>query len=134
MNFHGVCRRHLATIIVLVGSAWMVAVGAQTGGTGSFGSARLGGAGGYSKGFGGGFGGVPRGSSVISHGATGFSVYSQQGVTRVIGVPRVSRKILLPDGRSSHVIGDGKGGAYVFGAQGNHRVFGNRRLFGNDGP
>ena len=126
MNFHGVCRRHLATIIVLVGSAWMVAVGAQTGGTGSFGSARLGGAGG--------FGGVPRGSSVISHGATGFSVYSQQGVTRVIGVPRVSRKILLPDGRSSHVIGDGKGGAYVFGAQRNHRIFGNRRLFGNDGP
>ena len=131
MNTHGVCRRHLATIIVLVGSAWMVAVGAQTG---SFGSARLGGAGGYSKGFGGGFGGVPRGSSIISHGATGFSVYSQQGVTRVIGVPRVSRKILLPDGRSSHVIGDGKGGAYVFGAQGNHRILGNRRLFGNDGP
>ncbi len=134
MNIHGASRRRLATISVLVVSSWMVAAGTQAGGTGGFGSARLGGAGSYSGGFGGGFGGLPRGSSVITHGTTGFSVYSQQGVTRVIGVPKVSKRILLPNGRSSRVIGDGKGGAYVFGAQGNHRIFGNRRLFGNDGP
>jgi hypothetical protein len=134
MNTHGPSRRRLGTIGVLIVSSWMLAAGAQAGGTGSFGSARLGGAGNYSGSFGGGFGGLSRGSSVINHGGTGFSVYSQQGVTRVIGMPQVSRTILLPNGRSSRVIGDGKGGAHVFGAQGNHRIFGNRRLFGNDGP
>ena len=133
MNIHGASRRRLGTISVLIVSSWMIAAGAQAGGTGSFGSARLGGAGSYSGGVGG-FAGLSRGSSVINHGGTGFSVYSQQGVTRVIGVPQVSRTILLPNRRSSHVIGDGKGGAYVFGAQGNHRIFGNRRLFGDDGP
>lgn len=131
MNVHGASRRRWGTIGVLIMSSWMVAAGAQAGGTSGFGSARLGGGvGSYS----GGFGGLSRGSSIINHGGTGFSIYSQQGVTRVIGVPRVSRTILLPGGRSSRVIGDGKGGAYVFGAQGNHRILGNRRLIRNDGP
>ena len=130
MNIHSVFRRFFGTISVLIVISWMIGVSAQTRGTGSFGSARVGGAASYS----GSFGGLPRGSSVINHGSTGFSIYSQQGVTRVIGVPQVSRKILLPGGRSTQVIGDGSGGAYVFGAQGNHRILGNRRLFGNDGP
>ena len=130
MNIQGVSVRRSRTIGVLIVSSWMIAVSAQTGGTGSFGSARLGGTGSYS----GGFGGLPRGSSVISHGGTGFSIYSQQGVTRVIGVPQVSRKNLLPNRRSTQIIGDGRGGVYVLGAQGNHRILGNRRLFGNSGP
>ena len=133
MNVLGSCRRRLALIIVLTVGAWMMGANTQAGGTlgtGSFGGARLGGAGGYS----GGFGGLPRGSSIISHGGTGFSIYSQRGVTRVIGQPKVSRRILLPGGRSALAIGDGKGGSHVYGAPGNHRIFGNRRLFGDDGP
>jgi hypothetical protein len=127
VNIHSVFWRFFGTISVLIVISWMIGVSAQTR---SFGSARVGGAASYS----GSFGGLPRGSSVINHGGTGFSIYSQQGVTRVIGVPQVSRKILLPGGRSAQVTGDGSGGAYVFGAQGNHRILGNRRLFGNDGP
>ena len=130
MSIHNPASRPLATIVLLLMSAWMAAVGAQSSGTGGFGGARIGATGGYS----GGFSGLARGSSVISHGATGFSIYSQQGVTRVIGVPRVSRKILLPNGNSARAIGDGRGGVSVFGAPGNHRIPGNRPLFGNDGP
>jgi hypothetical protein len=102
-------------------------------GGGQFGGARIGGAGGYS-GYSGGLGGMQLRSSVIRHGNTGFSIYSQRGVTRVIGEPPVSRKILLPDGRSAQMIGDGSGGAYVFGSSGNHRIIGNRSVFGDDGP
>ncbi len=99
-------------------------------GTSSFGGVRISGVGGYS----GGIGGLPRGSSIITHRGTGFSIYSQRGVTRVIGQPRVSQRILLPDGGSALAIGDGRGGARLYGAPGNHRIFGNRRLFGDDGP
>ena len=127
MSIHNPTRRPLATIVLLLMSAWMVAVGAQSSG---FGGARIGATGGYS----GGFTGLARGSSVISHGATGFSIYSQQGVTRVIGVPQVSRKIFLPNGNSARAIGDGRGGVSVSGAPGNHRIPGNRALFGKDGP
>lgn len=133
MNFFRAYRRRLGIITVLMMGSWMLCAGAQAGGTigtSSFGGARIGGMGGYS----GGIGGLPRGSSVITHRGTGFSIYSQRGVTRVIGQPRVSKRILLPDGRSTLVIGDGRGGAYVFGAQGYHRILGNRRLFGDDGP
>ena len=121
------------TITVLTMGSWMMGVGAQAGGTigtSSFGGARIGGMGGYS----GGIGGLARGSSVITHRGTGFSIYSQSGVTRVIGQPRVSKRILLPDGRSARVMGDGRGGATIYGAPGNHRIFGKRRLFGHDGP
>jgi hypothetical protein len=118
----------------LLGS-WMLVLTAHaagTGGMGGFGAARIGGAGGYSS-YSGGFGGLRSGSSVIRHGTTGFSIYTQQGVTRVIGEPPVYRRILLPDGRSARVVGDGQGGASLYGAPGNHRIFGNRRLFGDDG-
>ena len=71
---------------------------------------------------------------MINHGGTGFSIYSQQGVTRVIGVPQVSEKVFLPNGQSARVIGDGRGGASVFSAPGNHRILGSRRLLRNDGP
>ena len=37
-------------------------------------------------------------------------------------------------GASALAIGDGRGGARLYGAPGNHRIFGNRRLFGDDGP
>jgi hypothetical protein len=128
--------RRLRIITVLTVGSWMMGVNAQAGGTigtGSFGGARVGGIGVFS-GYSAGFGGLPRGSSVINHGGTGFTIYSQRGVTRVIGQPQVSKKILLPDGRSAQMIGDGRGGAYIFGAPGNHRILGNRRLFGDDGP
>ena len=117
-------------VVVLLVSAWMVAASAQSSGARGFGSARIGMTGGYS----GGFGGAARGSSVISHGATGFSIYSQQGVTRVIGVPRVSRKIFLPNGRSARAIGDGRGGVSLSGPRGNHRILGDRQLLRNNGP
>ena len=133
MNIFRAFGRRLGTMTVLMLGSWMAGVSAQAGGTvgtGSFGSARLGGAGSYS----GSFGGLPRGSSVINHGGTGFSIYSQHGVTRVIGVPKVSKRILLPGGGSAQVIGDGRGGATISGAPGNHRILGNRRLFGDGGP
>ena len=115
----------------LTGSFLLVvsAHGAGTGG-GHFGGARVGGYPGYSGGF-----GAPRsGSSIIRHGGTGFSIYSQRGVTRVIGEPPVSKRILLPDGKSARIVGDGTGGAYVFGAPGNHRILGNPAPFGDHGP
>jgi hypothetical protein len=123
-------RHAPGTIVVLLMCASMAAVNAQSNGTGGFGSARIGATGGYT----GGFGGQSRSSSVINHGGTGFSIYSQQGVTRVIGVPRVSRKIFLPNGQSTRVIGDGRGGASVLGPLGNHRIFGDRPPSGNDSP
>jgi len=134
MNFFRACGRRPGTIAAMMLGSWIVGVSAQAGGTvgtSSFGGARVGGIGGFSS-YSGGFGGLPRGSSVINHGGTGFSIYSQRGVTRVIGQPQVSKKVLLPDGRSARVIGDGNGGAYVFGAPGNHRILGDRRLFGDD--
>lgn len=121
-------------LVWLMGS-WMpgTSVHAAGSGGGQFGGTRIGGVGGYS-GYSGGSGGLRPGSSVIRHGNTGFSIYSQHGVTRVIGEPPVSKRILLPDGRSTRMIGDGSGGAYIFGSSGNHRIPGNRPLFGNDGP
>ncbi len=117
----------------LVGSS-MLDFSVHAAGTGGgFGAARIGGTGGYSN-YSGGFGSLRSGSSIIRHGGTGFSIYSQNGVTRVIGEPPVSKRILLPDGRSARMIGDGAGGAYLFGAPGNHRISGNRRLLGDDGP
>ena len=127
------CRRRSSVTIMLMTGMLTVAAGALAGGTigtSSSGGARLGGKSSYS----GASSRLPMGSSVINHGATGFSIYSQRGVTRVIGQPKVSKKVLLPDGASTRVIGDGRGGAYVFGAGGNHRILGNRRLFGDDGP
>ena len=133
MNFLTAFRIRPSCLAVLIMGPWLIGLGAHAGGTGSFGGARVGGMAGFS-GYSGSFGGAPRGSSVINHQGTGFSIYSQRGVTRVIGEPQVSRKILLPDGRSARIIGDGKGGAYLFGAEGNHRILGNRRLFADDGP
>ena len=133
MIFLRAYRRRLVIFTVLTMASWILCAGAQAGGamgTSSFGGARISGVGGYS----GGIGGLPRGSSIITHGGTGFSIYSQRGVTRVIGQPRVSQRILLPDGGSALAIGDGRGGARLYGAPGNHRIFGNRRLFGDDGP
>ena len=131
-------QRLCVTTAWLVGSCVLAftvhAAGAgSTGSTGGFGAARIGGAGGYSS-YSGGFGGLRSGSSVIRHGGTGYSIYSQRGVTRVIGEPSVYKRILLPDGRSARMIGDGSGGATLYGAPGNHRILGNRRLFGDDGP
>ena len=128
MNNHSADRLLLQVIVVLLlMGASLLTASAQSSGTRGFGGARIGASGGYS-------GGLGRGSSVISHGATGFSIYSQQGVTRVIGVPRVSRKIFLPNGQSTRVIGDGRGGASVLGPLGNHRIFGDRPPTGNDSP
>lgn len=123
------------TLLAAVYMASSLAVGANayaggTPGSSNFGGARIGGTGGYS----GAYSGLPRGSSVISHGGTGFSIYSQQGVTRVIGVPGVSRRILLPQGGSTQVIGDGTGGARLFGAGGYHQIIGNHPLNVDDGP
>ena len=75
--------------IWLLGS-WFLGVSAHAAGAGggNFGGARVGGMSGYS-GYSGGFGGIRSGSSVIRHGNTGFSIYSQRGVTRVIGEPPV---------------------------------------------
>jgi hypothetical protein len=126
------CQRRLGVTAVLIMASLTVATSAPAGGAGgtnSFGGARIGGVGGYS----GANSGLSRGSSIINHGGTGFSIYSQSGVTRVIGQPKVSKKILLPDGSSTHVIADGTGGAYVFGIRGNHRILDNRRLFADDG-
>lgn len=133
MHFIQALRRRLGVTLVLIMGSLAVAASAQAGGalgTNSYGGARIGGAYGYSRGH----SGLPSGSSVINHPGTGFSIYSQRGVTRVIGQPKTSKNILLPDGSSARVIGDGRGGAYVFGAPGNHRILGNRRLFGHDGP
>ena len=115
--------------ISLVASVFLAiaCVNARAGGTvgtTGFGGARIGA----------GFGGISASSSVIRHGGTGFSIYSQQGVTRVIGTPQVSRNILLPDGQRVRIVGDGKGGAHVFGPRGSQRILGNPRLFAGDGP
>lgn len=122
--------RHLGCIGVLV--AGLLAVAAHAAGTsgGGFGGGRIGGAGTFS-GFSRGFTGPQPGSSVIGHQGTGFSIYSQQGVTRVIGEAPVSKSVLLPDGRRARVIGERHGGSQVFGATGNHRILGNPRLFGD---
>ena len=126
MNHHSADRLSLQVIVALsLMGASLLTASAQSSGTRSFGGARIGATGGYS-------GGLGRGSSVISHGATGFSIYSQQGVTRVIGVPRVSRKLFLPNGRSALAIGDGRGGVSLSNAPGNHRIPGNRQRLGND--
>lgn len=103
---------------------------AGTSGSTSFGGVRIGGAATFS-GYSGGFSGLRSGTSVIGHRGTGFSIYSQRGVTRVIGETPVSGNVLLPDGRRARVIGDGHGGARVYGAPGNHRILGNPRLFGD---
>lgn len=114
---------------------WIMLVPAHAAGTGAghFGGARIGVVGGNSI-FSGGFGSPRSGSSIIRHGNTGFSIYSQRGVTRVIGEPPVSKRILLPDGNSARLIGDGSGGAYLFGAPGNHRILGTRSAFDEHGP
>lgn len=105
--------------------------GGRIGGAG-FGGARIGAP---SAGIGyGAMGARPSSSSVIRHGSTGFSIYSQQGITRVIGDPGVSRNVRLPDGRSARVVGDGKGGATVYGPGGAQRIFGNGPLPLRDGP
>ena len=69
-----------------------------------------------------GAGGSLSGSSVISHGSAGFSIYNGQGVTRVIGGPPQRSSVQLPDGRSARIVGDGRGGAYLLGAPGNHWI------------
>jgi len=79
------------------------------------------GVGGYSSSIGGSGGAVP-GSSVIRHGSTGFSIYSPRGVTRVIGGPPQRTRIPLLDGRSGHLVGDGRGGAWLLGAPGNYWI------------
>ncbi len=129
MIFIRAYRRRLVVITVLTMGSWMLCAGTQAGGTSNVGGARISGMGSYS----GGIGGLSRGSSVITHRGTGFSIYSQHGVTRVIGQPQVTKRILLPGGRSALAIGDGRGGATIYGAPGNHRILGNRRLFGDDG-
>ena len=126
MIYHSADRLSLRIIVVLLlMGAPLLTASAQSSGTRGFAGARIGASGGYS-------GGLGRGSSVIGHGATGFSIYSQQGVTRVIGVPRVSRKIFLPNGRSALAIGDGRGGISLSNAPGNHRILGGRQLLRND--
>lgn len=98
------------------------------------------GVGGYS-GSRGGLGTSFAGSSVIRHGDTGFSVYNRQGVTRVIGGPPARGSVTFPDGRRATLIGDGRGGAYLLGAPGNHWISGPntfrlspRRRLAGDGP
>lgn len=120
------------SIVILLGlllSAAPVQAGGTVG-TSGFGGVRVGTAGGVA----GSRSGFPASTSVINHGGTGFSIYSQQGVTRVIGQPKVSRKILLTGGGSVRATGDSNGGVYLFGAGGNHRLLGNSRLFAPDGP
>lgn len=124
------CRRIATVAVLLAGSFVVTAHSAGASGGGSFGGARIGGAGTIS-GYSGGITGLRPGSSVIGHRGTGFSIYSQRGVTRVIGETPVSKNVLLPDGRRARVIGDGHGGSQVFGAPGNHRILGNPRLFGD---
>ena len=126
------CARIGAMAVVLAGACSLATgvLAGGTGSTGSFGGARIGSGGAFS-GYSGSLGGTRPGSSVIRHGGTGFSIYSQRGVTRVIGEPTVSKRVLLPDGRSARVIGDSDGGARVYGAPGNHRILGNPRLFGD---
>ena len=126
-------RRAIALLATMI--TVLAGTNAQAGGgtgTTSFGGARVG-----ASGLGlGGIGRAPGATSIIRHGDTGFSIYSQQGVTRVIGTPGVSRTVRMPDGSTTRVIGDGKGGAYVFGSGGNHRLIGpgpgGRRLLGDD--
>ena len=127
--------RTACIVLASLAGTWMLGVHAHAAGSiggGQFGGARIGGVGAYS-GYSGGLGSTRTPSSVVRHGSTGFSIYTQRGVTRVIGEPSVSKKILLPDGRSAQMIGDGSGGAYIFGSSGNHRILGNRSLFSNDG-
>lgn len=120
------------SVVVLLGLLLTAAPlqAAGTVGTNSFGGVRIGTTGGFA----GSRSGLPASTSVINHSGTGFSIYSQQGVTRVIGQPKVSRKILLTGGGSARATGDGNGGVYLFGAGGNHRLLGNSRLFAPDGP
>lgn len=91
-----------------------------TGGTGGFGSTgsigRLSGRGARA--------GSLRGGSLINHGGAGYSIYSQRGVTRTMTPPAASGKIYHPGGTSTLVIGDGAGGAHVYGPGVTHRVFG----------
>jgi hypothetical protein len=99
--------------------------GAMAGGVGSAGGAgsvgSFGSFGGSST-YGATAGGLSRGSSVIRSG-TGFSVYSQRGVTRHHGPPPVSTRLYHGDRSSSRVVGDGRGGGYVYGPQVTHRLF-----------
>ena len=119
------------SMVVLLGLLLTGAEGQAGGAVGSngFGGARIAPVGGFS----GSHSGLPPSTSIINHGGTGFSIYSQQGVTRVIGQPTVSRKIPLTGGGSARATGDGNGGVYVFGPGGNHRLLGNSRLFAPDG-
>ena len=135
MSDSGTRRRGRHVFFFWLLGAWILGGSAYAAGTGSsqFGGARVGGLSGYS-GYSGSLGGMRSSSSVIRHGTTGFSIYSQRGVTRVVGEPSVSKRLLLPDGSSARVIGDGTGGAYVFGAPGNHRILGNRSLPNDHGP
>lgn len=128
-------RRGLCTILGCLVGSWFFALSALAAGTGGggLGGARVGATGVYS-GYAGGFGGPRTGASIIRHGSTGFSIYSQRGVTRVIGEPPVSKTILLPGRERARIVGDGTGGAYLFGAPGNHRILGNRPVFDDHGP
>lgn len=67
-----------------------------------------------------GAGGSWSGSSVISHGSAGFSIYNGPNVTRVIGAPPQRTSVPLPDGRNARLAGDGHGGVHLLGAPGNH--------------
>ena len=127
--------RDMCIYVAWLLGAWIMLVPAHAAGTGAghFGGTRIGVVGGYPS-LSGGFGGPRAGSSVIRHGNTGFSIYSQRGVTRVIGEPPVSKRILLPDGSSARLIGDGSGGAHLFGAPGNHRILGTRSALDEHGP
>jgi hypothetical protein len=126
-------RWKICFLVTWLLGAWAIFAPVHAAGTGHFGGARIGGMGAYSS-LSGGVGSPRSGSSIIRHGGTGFSIYSQRGVTRVIGEAPVSKRILFPDGKSARVIGDGSGGAYVFGAPGNHRLLGTRSAFDDHGP
>lgn len=123
MHIFGACGRTALLSLVVAGAAALLATQVQAGG-------RIGthGFGGLPSGTPGAnpawVGRAPYASSIIRHGGTGFSIYSQQGVTRVIGEPGVSRNVLLPNGQNARVVGDGRGGARVFGPGWNHRLIG----------
>lgn len=116
-------RRRTGIAILAAAAAALAGGPAQAGGgvgTSSFGGARIGAPGAGFEGI----GRAPAATSVIRHGDTGFSIYSQRGITRVIGTPPVSRTVRMPDGGTTRVMGDGRGGAWVLGAGGNHRLIG----------
>ena len=89
--------------------------GASGGGFGSMGGASSSGFHGRSVG--------SRGSTAISDGTGGFTIYSQQGTSRYIDSPGAPGTVYHPDGSSSQVIEDGSGNLNVYGPQGTHKIF-----------